>query len=73
MKLSSRVLTFLMVDVEISGDPIVGLLAVDEGTLVNGQWVQGRRLNGDQTHQGRHMRLPNGRFGIQRAKLYRYR
>ena len=55
------------------GDPIVGLLSVDEGKYVNGQWVQGRRLNGDQTHQGRHVRLPPGSFGIQRVKLYRYR
>ena len=54
-------------------DPIVGLLSVDEGKYVNGQWIQGRRLNGDQTHQGRHVRLPPGRFGIQRVKLYRYR
>ena len=52
---------------------LVGLLSVDEGRFVNGQWQQGRRLNGDQTHQGRHTRLPPGRFGIQRIKLYRYR
>ena len=56
-----------------SGDPIVGLLSVDEGKYVNGQWVVTRRLNGDQTHQGRHLRLPAGKFGIQRIKLYRYR
>ena len=55
------------------GDPVVGLLSVDEGKFVNGQFVPGRRLNGDQTHQGRHVRLPPGRFGIQRVKLYRYR
>ena len=54
-----------------SGEPLVGLLAVDEGKYVNGQWVAGRRLNGDQTHQGRHVRL--GSFGIQRVKLYRYK
>jgi beta-galactosidase GanA len=53
------------------GDPLVGLLAVDEGKYVNGRWIPGRRLNGDQTHQGRHLRL--GRFGIQRIKLYRYK
>jgi beta-galactosidase GanA len=52
---------------------IVGILSVDEGRLVNGQWQPGRRLNGDQTHQGRHLRLPAGKFGIQRIKLYRYR
>jgi len=55
------------------GDPIVGLLSVDDGRYVNGQWVAGRRLNGDQTHQGRHVRLSPGRFGIQRVKLYHYR
>ncbi|HZJ42985.1 MAG TPA: DUF5597 domain-containing protein [Pyrinomonadaceae bacterium] len=56
-----------------TGDPLVGLLAVDEGKYVDGQWVAGRRLNGDQTHQGRHVRLGAGKFGIQRVKVYRYR
>ena len=56
-----------------TGEPLVGLLSVDEGKYVNGQWVAGRRLNGDQTHQGRHLRLPAGKFGIQRIKLYRYK
>jgi beta-galactosidase GanA len=55
------------------GDQQVGLLSVEEGKYVNGQWLAGRRLNGDQTHQGRHLRLEPGRFGIQRIKLYRYR
>lgn len=55
------------------GNPLVGLLSVEEGKYVNGQWVAGRRLNGDQTHQGRHLRLVPGKFGIQRIKLYRYR
>jgi beta-galactosidase GanA len=52
---------------------LVGILSVDEGGYANGEWKQGRRLNGDQTHQGRHLRLPTGKFGIQRIKLYRYR
>ena len=56
-----------------AADPIVGILSVEEGKYVNGQWTPGRRLNGDQTHQGRHLRLPSGRFDIQRIKLYRYR
>ena len=38
-----------------------------------GKWVPGRLLNGDQTHQGRHIRLAPGAFQIQRVKLYRYR
>jgi beta-galactosidase GanA len=53
--------------------PLVGILSVDEGKFVDGQWQPGRRLNGDQTHQGRHLRLVPGRFGIQRIKLYHYR
>jgi len=56
-----------------NGDPLVGLLAVDEGKYVEGQWVAGRRLNGDQSHQGRHVRLGAGKFGIQRVNVYRYR
>jgi beta-galactosidase GanA len=55
------------------GEPLAGLLSVEEGKYVNGQWLPGRRLNGDQTHQGRHLRLVPGKFGIQRIKLYRYR
>lgn len=31
-----------------------------------------RRLNGDQTHQGRHVRIPVGQYDIQHFKLYRY-
>jgi len=60
-------------DVEKPGDPLVGLLSVEEGEFENGRWTVGRRLNGDQTHQGRHLRLPPGKFGMQRIKLYRYR
>ncbi|HZE70457.1 MAG TPA: DUF5597 domain-containing protein [Pyrinomonadaceae bacterium] len=56
-----------------SDDPLVGILSAEEGKFENGQWRSGRRLNGDQTHQGRHMRLVPGKFGIQRIKLYRYR
>ena len=60
-------------DANTPGLPIVGILSAQEGKYVNGQWQPGRWLNGDQTHQGRHMRLPPGRFDIQRIKLYRYR
>jgi hypothetical protein len=56
-----------------SDNPLVGILSAEEGKFEDGQWRSGRRLNGDQTHQGRHMRLVPGKFGIQRIKLYRYR
>jgi hypothetical protein len=54
------------------GPQTIGLLSVDEGKFVNGAWRPGRRLNGDQTHQGRHVRINSGRFEIQRVRLYRY-
>lgn len=54
------------------GDPNVGLLSVQEGRFENGKWIGGRWLNGDQTHQGRHIRMETGKFTIQRVKLYRY-
>jgi beta-galactosidase GanA len=37
-----------------------------------GRWVPGRLMNGDQTHQGRHIRLPGGAWTVQRVRLYRY-
>jgi hypothetical protein len=30
------------------------------------------RMNGDQSHQGRHLRIPEGDFSIQKIKLYTY-
>jgi beta-galactosidase GanA len=50
-----------------------GILSVEEGRFVDGTWENRRWLNGDQTHQGRHVRLEPGRLSIQRVRLYRYR
>ena len=50
----------------------LGFDYVEEGRYENGEWLPGRRLNGDQTHQGRHVRLPPAEFGLQRFRLYRY-
>jgi beta-galactosidase GanA len=55
------------------GPPLVGIDVAEEGVFMNGKWQPGRRLNGDQTHQGRHIRLAPGQFQIQRVRLYRYR
>jgi hypothetical protein len=49
-----------------------GILRADEGRFIDGAWRSGRRLNGDQTHQGRHLRIPLGEYDIQRVTLYRY-
>jgi hypothetical protein len=49
-----------------------GIADIEEGTFVDGKWVAGRRLNGDQSHQGRHLHIPGDAFGIQRVRLYTY-
>lgn len=51
----------------------VGILWAREETVEGAELVPGRWLNGDQTHQGRHVRIPMGRVGVQRFELYRYR
>lgn len=50
----------------------VGILSAEEGRFVAGRWESRRRLNGDETHQGRHVRLEPERFSIQKVKLYLY-
>jgi len=50
----------------------VGLLKVDEGKFENGKWKVIRHMNGDQTHQGRHVRAFVNDFSIQRFELYNY-
>jgi len=55
------------------GRQIAGILSCEDGRYENGEWKHLRWLNGDQTHQGRHVRLEPGRFTLQRVKLYRYR
>ncbi|MDX3910742.1 MAG: DUF5597 domain-containing protein [Sphingobium sp.] len=56
------------------GPGLAGIDSAWEGQFdASGQWVSGRLMNGDQTHQGRHIRLPAGEFQIQKVRLYRYR
>ncbi len=56
-----------------AGAPMAGIERIDEGRYENGRFVVTRRLNGDETHQGRQLRLPMGTFGLQRVRLYPYR
>lgn len=53
--------------------PLAGILSAQEGHYEHDRWVASRSLNGDQTNQGRHIRLDARDFSIQRVKLYRYR
>lgn len=51
----------------------VGILKVDEGRFENGkEWKVIRHLNGDQTHQGRHIRIFLDDYAILRFELYNY-
>jgi beta-galactosidase GanA len=55
------------------GPAAAGIESDWEGNFASkGSWTPGRLLNGDQTHQGRHLRLAPGEFQIQRVRLYRY-
>lgn len=57
-----------------TGDPgyRVGILKNEEGRMEEGRWRVIRHLNGDQTHQGRHIRIFRGAYAIQRFELYSY-
>jgi len=50
----------------------VGILKTDEGRFENNQWKVIRHLNGDQTHQGRHIRIFLNNYSIIRFELYNY-
>ncbi len=54
------------------GGKRAGILSAEEGRFHEGTWKNTLWLSGDQTHQGRHIRLEPGRFTIQRFKLYTY-
>ncbi len=50
----------------------VGLGAIDEGTFVDGKWVAGRRLNGDENAQGESWRFDQRQERIEKVTLYRF-
>ena len=49
-----------------------GILKVDQGTFENKVWKTFRHFNGDQTHQGRHVRIAVDDYEIQKVQLYTY-
>ncbi len=53
-------------------DRRVGILKAELGHFQDGQWTVLRHLNGDQTHQGRHIRSFMADVSIQRFTLYEY-
>lgn len=50
----------------------IGIGFIDEVEMREGKMIPLRRLNGDQDHQGRHLRIPVGNWSIQHVKLYEY-
>jgi hypothetical protein len=53
------------------GPQLVGLGTVEEGSFLDGRWIPGRRLAGDDTAQGE---FPTVRVrNAMRVTLYRYR
>ena len=52
---------------------VAGIGSLDEGRFVSGKWTPGLRMNGDQSHQGRHMNLSGHTFSIQKVHLYKYK
>jgi beta-galactosidase GanA len=52
---------------------IVGILKTEEGRFENGVWKVLRHLNGDQTHQGRHVRIFLEDYSVVRFELYNYK
>ncbi|MBN2709502.1 MAG: DUF5597 domain-containing protein [Calditrichaceae bacterium] len=55
-------------------DLTAGILLDENGYFdQQGNWKVKMTLNGDQTHQGRHLSIPFNAFQINRLKLYRYK
>lgn len=51
----------------------VGIGSVDEGAFNDqGQWVSGRRLNGDENDQGKGWRFDSRQLHVEKATLYRF-
>jgi hypothetical protein len=55
------------------GSDRLGLASAEEGHFVNGAWVPGRRLNGDESDQGNYWRFDSRSIHIERASSYVYR
>jgi hypothetical protein len=49
---------------------IVGIESIEQVSRASGQWIAERRLNGDQTNQGRQLLLDPHRQHIYRVRLY---
>ena len=53
-------------------EPQIGIAAITEGRYENGQWIPGRRLNGDENDQGQHWEFSPAGETLERITLYHY-
>ncbi len=57
--------------------PMVAIDYADEGSFNHGEWIPGRRLNGDEVHtgtwSGTGLKFPQDHYSIQHVKLYRFK
>ncbi|CAN5734042.1 DUF5597 domain-containing protein [soil metagenome] len=49
---------------------VTNIASADEVEYKSGTAIMGRRMNGDQDHQGRHIRFATNEWGIQKVQLY---
>ncbi len=54
------------------GPGFAGIGLVDEGAFQDGEWIPGRRLNGDENDQGRYWRFDRNSLRIERCVVYRW-
>jgi beta-galactosidase GanA len=50
----------------------VGVGTIDEGRFENGEWIAGRRLNGDENDQGEYWRFDPRELHVEKVTLYRF-
>ena len=51
---------------------IIGVSNINEGVFKDGNWIAGRRLNGDENDQGRAWRFSPWQAGIEKCTVYKY-
>jgi WD40 repeat protein len=61
---------FVVTFEDIDTNYVANIATADEVSYKEGKEIKGRRMNGDQDHQGRHIRFETGEWGIQKVKLY---
>ncbi|MDR1416010.1 MAG: DUF5597 domain-containing protein [Prevotellaceae bacterium] len=57
----------------LGSDVVTGIGYIDKVAFTDGKMTVIRRMNGDQSHQGRHLRIEVGDWNIQHVKLYSYK